>query len=227
MDKFKTNYLFCHGFGFSDDYWDGFVQLLEHFSGEDNCSCEFFDAKFTPDKNTEYIGIGHSVGFLKLNNFKRQNPKMRMKALVGLQGFLDFCGSDPAKRKTRIENLDKMIRVFGKNPENALRFFWRACGYPTEGTAIPTNLSKNELIADLELMKCSFAHCSVPTLIIGSFEDTIVEPCVLFDNFCSSYLKEAQNILQLSVINGVNHTLGFSKPTETLGIIQTFLKTLI
>lgn len=258
-DSQPTTYLFCHGFGFKNDYWDNFIKVCDEnsalhqpFFADPAPIYEFLDENFELDERKKYIGIGHSLGFLKLNNLKIQNPTMNLKALVGLQGFLNFCGTDPVKKKIRQRNLDKMIKIFSKDPVNALNFFWKACGYPKE-CAFPSSdsffdsfpdLSQNKLISDLGLMKESFDHCSVPTLIIGSSDDSIVEPSVLLDNFGRKSADKADkkegeeeksgkkedksdkmaSLIHLDFVSGVSHILGFAKSRETFETIQAFLK---
>lgn len=194
-------YLLCHGFGFSDDYWENLIPFLDD-------KYEFFDKHFKINTKKNYIGIGHSVGFLKLNN-----SGIKFDALIGLQGFLNFCGTVPAQRELLQKNLDRMISFFSKDTESSLKFFYKACGYEKE---IPEKFSKDDLITDLQMMKLSFEHCGAPTLIIGSNEDKIVEKSILEDNF--------KNRFQLEFINGVNHTLGFSQPKEVFELIKKFLE---
>lgn len=197
-------YVLCHGFGFTNDYWDPFIPYLDD-------KYIFFDEKFKLDSCETYIGIGHSLGFLKLNL-----SGIRMKALVGLQGFLNFCGNTSPQREILKKNLARIIHSFSQNPKNTLKFFYKLCGYPQQN--IPKKISKEGLIADLELMKQSFSPCTAPILIIGSLQDNVVSKSILEDNF--------KPPIVLQFIDGVNHTLGFAKPRETFEIVQHFLKTL-
>jgi pimeloyl-[acyl-carrier protein] methyl ester esterase len=194
-------YLLCHGFGFSNEYWRNLVPLLD---GE----VVFFDDN--PDKNKRYIGIGHSVGFQKLNN-----SDFKFDCLVGLQGFINFCGNDPNAKKEREANLDHMLRVFSENAAKSLDFFYRVCKYPDP---IPKNIDSDILLKDLKSMKESYRHCGCPTLIIGSRQDEIVPLSVIKDNF--------QNIQNANIeeINGVAHSLGFYEPEEVFRKIKIFLK---
>ena len=71
------NYLLAHGFGFNNDYWKNLIPLLDgniYFLDDPNL-----------DGSKVYIGIGHSLGFLKLNN-----SEFKFDALVALQGFLNY-----------------------------------------------------------------------------------------------------------------------------------------
>ena len=102
-----------------------------------------------------------------------------------------------------------------RDTERFLEFFRNLCGYEDR---IEKNFSKEELLRDLESMKYSYKHCGLPTLIIGSEQDKIVEPQILQDNFSNNPL------IQLEYVDEVNHTLGFSKSAEVFKIIKAFLK---
>ncbi len=197
-------YLLCHGFGFDHCYWENLIPLLDD-------KYEFFDENFRVHSEKCYIGIGHSLGFLKLNN-----SGINVRALVGLQGFLNFCGHEPAHRENLQKNLDRMIEKCTKIPLCFLEFFHKLCGYDQQFDF--RNISKENLLQDLEMMKNSYEHCGAPTLIIGSHEDKVVEHIILKDNF------ENRKNIQIKYIDGVNHTLGFSKPNETFELIKRFLK---
>lgn len=197
------SYLLCHGFGFADNYWKN----LEPFLDDDY---EFWHEDFCPNPRRIYVGIGHSIGFLKLNN-----SGIKFKALIGLQGFLNFCGTDTESVNARKENLDRMIELCSQKTRDFLQFFYKACGYPEK---IPEYISMEKLIADLNMMKFSYLHCGAPTLIVGSHSDKIVEPSILRNNF------SCEKMVQLKYINGVPHNLGYSKPKETFDVIKNFLK---
>ena len=196
-------YLLCHGFGFTDDYWKNLIPFLDD-------KYEFWNEDIQKNSTESYVGIGHSIGFLKLNN-----SIIKFKALVGLQGFLNFCGIDPKQKIVRIKNLDRMMEACAKDSQKFLRFFYKVCGYPER---VPHENSSEKLIADLKMMKLSYPHCGVPTLIIGSHEDKIVEPSILEDDFGKD------RMIKVDYIDGVLHNLGYSMPKETFEMIKNFLK---
>ena len=205
MKKTPT-YLLCHGFGFSDEYWKNFIPLLDG-------DFEFFHDNFSSNSEKIYIGVGHSLGFLRLNN-----SEIKFRALVGLQGFLNFCGSNPTKKKSLQKNLDRMIFSFKKDPKRALEFFYELCRYDGK---IPSDIfdknSREKLIRELEMMKSSFEHCKIPTLIIGSKNDCVVEKDILLDNF------QGKDFIDLKFLSDGDHTLGYTKAAEVFAMIQDFL----
>jgi pimeloyl-[acyl-carrier protein] methyl ester esterase len=154
----------------------------------------FFDENFTVDPNKHYIGIGHSLGFQKLNN-----SDIKFDFLIGLQGFINFCGSNTIIRK---KNLDRMIKMFEKDASWALKIFYDACQY---NRPVPKEINKDERIKDLISMKKSYSYCGCSGLIIGSDVDKIVPMSVIEDNF-----RCIPNVV-IKRINGIPHILGFIK----------------
>ncbi len=194
-------YLLCHGFSFSDEYWNNLVPLLD-------AAYEFFDENKNYDSAKNYIGIGHSIGFQKLNN-----SGIKFKALIGLQGFLNFCNNDPII----LENIDRMIHSFSISTDKSVDFFHKVCGLPQ---AISNDSSADQLLSDLESMKYGYKHCGYPTMIIGTNDDPIISKQNIIDNFKS--LPE----IKLSFIEGQHHALGFLNAAEVVQQIQDFLKSI-
>jgi pimeloyl-[acyl-carrier protein] methyl ester esterase len=187
----KPAYLLCHGFGFSHEYWRNLTPLLDG-------DIVYFDKNFTAKRS--YIGIGHSVGFQKLNN-----SDIKFDYLIGLQGFVNFCGSAEESKKEREQNIDRMIKAFQTNALMSLKMFYNACGY--EGSIPETPVE--ELIEDLISMKKSYrCRDDCPVLIIGSDDDEIVPMSIISDNFA-----DLRNVTT-EKINGVPHSLGFLKAAE-------------
>ena len=184
------NYLLAHGFGFTNDYWQNLVPQLNgniHFFGDPNL-----------DKEKTYIGIGHSLGFLKLNN-----SGLKFEALVALQGFLNFCGSSVRMQKIREAGIAKVRDRVLTNKNESLRQFRTFCGYDKE---VKTNIPLQILLDELKMMENRYEHCGVKTLVIGSADDVIVPMSIINDNF--SNLKDV-TILQL---NTGRHALGYLHP---------------
>lgn len=192
-------YVLCHGFGFSDDYWNN---LLRYLNGE----IIFFRDGLTLDDNIDYVGIGHSLGFQKLNN-----SNISFKLLVGICGFLNFCGSEKNENQMRRKNLDKMIQMFTKNSELALATFYKSIGYQNKSHK---KIAKRELIADLESMKHSYDFCNLNTIIINSTRDKIVPRSITEDNFA------AHNKISINYIDCDSHMIGFDFCCDVLKIIQ-------
>ncbi|MDR3151596.1 MAG: alpha/beta hydrolase [Holosporaceae bacterium] len=194
-------YLLCHGFGFSNEYWRNLAPLLDG-------DVVFFGNNF--DESAKCVGIGHSIGFQKLNN-----SGIKFDFLIGLQGFTNFCGNNRDLKKIREKNLDYLIGMLEKDPRKTLKFFYDTCRYPDE---IPENIAVGDLATDLVNMKKSYDHCGCPTLVIGSDQDEIVPTSILDDNF-----RDKKNVI-VEQINGAYHSLGFHKPREVFEKIKKFCR---
>jgi hypothetical protein len=197
------NYILAHGFGFTDDYWQHLVPFLDG-------KIYYFDDE-TIDSHKEYIGIGHSLGFLKLNN-----SALRFSHLIGLQSFLNFCGHRDGPRKIIESKLKEISHNVEIDPVKTMEIFYQACGY---FASVPENLSKKTLLSELEMMKENYSHCGVPTMIMGTQGDTIVPPGIIEENF-STISHVTVKILDLKT----NHSLGFHHPEIVAHGIESFIQ---
>jgi pimeloyl-[acyl-carrier protein] methyl ester esterase len=193
------NYLLAHGLGFTNDYWQNLTPLLD---GE---IFYFDDEKL--DENREYIGIGHSLGFLKLNS-----SGLKFKHLIGLQGGLSYCGNSEKLRKKIVPIVDETIELYKIDPVQSLRNSYKMYGYPLE---LPENIDGKKLVAELELLKKSYPHCGTKTTIIGTTLDIIFPKAVIEDNF-KEFANVTIKILDLDII----HTLGFHYPEVVLDVLK-------
>ncbi|MDR1907549.1 MAG: hypothetical protein LBQ43_01670 [Holosporales bacterium] len=206
----NITYVFCSGFGFSKDYWSPLVDLL----GASNVVYyQKGHILFTElERRSDIcIGVGHSFGFLELNN-----SNIHFDFLIGLQGFLDFCGSNPRMRCVRENLLDKMIGNFEEDPKRALEDFYRNCEYTPGASAVPANnVDADTLIGDLKKLKQRYKHCGTPCFIIGTAHDKIVPASIIEDNFAS-----ISNVRISCVKNVSGHTLGYSAPEKVVEFIN-------
>lgn len=195
-------YILCHGFGFSNDYWRN---LLPYVSND----VVFFDDldNLKIATNKKYIGIGHSLGFLKLNN-----SNITFEYLIGLQGFINFCGNNMNMRKIREKNLKRVIIDFETDHTLALTNFHRACGCESS-----RDITKIEIMKDLNLMKRTYQHCGTKTLMIGTTEDKIVPMSLIKDNF------SAISNVTITEEEGCGHSLGFNLVHKISKRIQEFI----
>lgn len=199
---FVKRYLLAHGFGFTSDYWKNLVSLLD---GE----VHFLDDTGL-DMSKTYIGIGHSIGFLQLNN-----SDVRFEALVALQGFLNFCGSTERMRKVRESAVERVRHGILEDKKASLTRFRSACGYQEP---VDADIPMQRLLAELDMMKKAYTHCGVRTLVIGSREDTIVPMSLIRDNFGN--LRNASMIQT----DGVGHSLGYNMATFVAEKVDVFLQ---
>lgn len=196
------NYLLAHGFCFNNSYWKNLIGLL-------NGNVYYYDDNFLDTDNKEYIGIGHSLGFLKLNN-----SGLKFSHLISVQGFLNFCGDDPKTKKIREYNLEKMIQNFQNNPTDALKNFYKSCGWSEN--EMPFKNVPNNFLEDLKMMKNKYLHCGIKTTAIATKGDKIVPQIITEDNF--SGLKNV--IIKYYLDDNIIHTLGFDKSEAIIDAIN-------
>jgi pimeloyl-[acyl-carrier protein] methyl ester esterase len=185
----KTCFVFCHGWGFDKEYWK---ELSRYFSPSE---CIFDIEDLNEDKTIEYIGIGHSLGLIKLINLD-----IRFKALIGIQGFVNFLGSNDFFRRKRTIELKAMKRDLAIDIEKTLNNFYKRCGiFPQE----KMKLNKSILRRELDLLSGSFKiPKEIPILVIGAEDDPIVPPDLILDNF-----KNLENVEVIFQPTGL-HNLG-------------------
>ncbi len=209
-------FIFCHGFGASPKFW---TPLKKHF---DLNNCIFWDLGYFEDakqdmpkaeEHDEWIGIGHSIGFIKL-----LQSSISFKAVIGLQGFVNFLGNSPTLNKARRPYLEKMVSNFKSFPDQTLLKFYEECGF-----LFPTNYVKkinfSRLLNDLESLRQDYTTClkQTPYLILGSRNDPIVPPKLLGDNFHS--VPKARIVIH----NEGKHTLGYTEVKFVFEQIKIFM----
>ncbi|AXI24641.1 Pimelyl-[acyl-carrier protein] methyl ester esterase [Cardinium endosymbiont of Sogatella furcifera] len=177
----KPCFIFCHGWGFDHKFFEPLIK--EYFS---NLCCYCLDLGYfgkenlrLPSNNT-LIGVGHSLGFIKLISLK-----VKFTALIGIHAFINFLGFDSELHKKRKLELKTMIKHFQITPIDTLASFHKRCGINYD---ISNCLNKIKLMKDLELLTAAYPLPDIPLLIIGSKNDTIVPTELVFDNF-SKYVR--------------------------------------
>ena len=207
-------FIFCHGWSYDPTFWDNLKPYFE------DRPCIFWDLGYfgpsdlpmpTLSSSIQWVGIGHSIGFLKLLN--TQFPWYR---LIGLQGFLNFQGSSPSLKRKRYRDFLKLQNSFEEDAMKTLSEFHEICGNNDMQSSYPT-MNRANLSNDLALL--STVHLmkeDIPCLILGSEDDLIVTKDLINDNFGQH--KQAQIVMH----NKGSHTLGFSEPTFVRNAIFDF-----
>jgi len=208
-------FVFCHGFGFSEDFWDN---LAPYFVQE---RCSFIDlgyfkrpSSFPKFHGQKIIGIGHSLGLLKLISLYEN-----FECLVGLNGFLSFLGNDRNLAERRRLELKVFEQSFIKNPISTLKLFHKRCGVPEfMHPASVADLDLDLMLSDLEFLKESKTPPSIPTLVLSSNDDVAVPRQLTKDNF--GYHPN----IELDIIQHGKHGLGFLKSPDVYERIMSFLE---
>jgi pimeloyl-[acyl-carrier protein] methyl ester esterase len=211
----KFCFIFCHGFGFDKSFWNN---LRPHFAKE-YCiylNLGYFsqeDLSFSIDPSLHFIGVGHSFGFKKLLSL----PIIFTK-LIGLQGFINFLGSNPTLHIKRQNDLNILKQNFDKSPSLTLQNFYKRCGIPLEKDKLK-QINHNKLQTDLKsLSHAESTPLSQPTLIIGAEDDIIVPTELIYDNFNS------QPNVHITLLKQGQHSLGYTQTQIIYQMIMNFSK---
>lgn len=208
------HFIFCHGFGFDADFWKN---ISPYFAAE---KCTYLDlgyfdaaAKDIPDDGGQRIGIGHSLGLLKLLETNK-----KFDALIGLNSFVNFLGNEPNLRKKRLADLVLFKEYLEKSPIDTLDNFYQRCGIPHEDIKKQLDLHQNRLLADLDHLSMDVAvPKTIPMLIIGTLDDPITPSALLYDNF-----DNHSNVL-IEILATGKHALGFLEAEKIYRRITSFL----
>ncbi len=162
--------IFCHGFGFDKGFFDRFKALFKDYEILD-WDLGYFgkDQKLLKDKA---IGIGHSLGFLKLLE-KKEN----FEAIISLGGFVDFL-SGSSKRKKELQNLQDL---FLQDTKKGLKTFYKSL----KSSYTPKSpINSEKLLSDLALLHNSYPFPKdIPILALHAEEDSLVTKGVFEKNF--------------------------------------------
>lgn len=211
----KTCFVFCHGFGFDASFWD---LLCSYFA---KTQCAYMDLGYFGDEKrqvpheqgTHIIGIGHSLGFMKLIE-----SKVKFKSLIGLHGFANFLGDDPTLRKKRKAELETLKQHFNVSPTHTLQSFYKRCGVPIPHQKLE-RLNRDRLANDLDSLSLVMSIPSdIPILLIGAKNDPVVPAELIFDNF------EAHSNVTIDMMENGRHCLGYSEPKIVTQKIMSFIK---
>ncbi len=205
----KQCFIFCHGWATDIQFWNN---IKNYFSLE-NINTIYLDLGYfgnsnsnllehiQQEKNTQFIGVGHSLGLIKLLSLN-----IKFKALIGLQSFINFLGNDSQLHKKRKLELILLKQQFNHDPISALkRFYQRASLHVNFNQHNKYNfLNRNLLMQDLNLLSLNCTlDPDIPLLIIAAQDDVIVPPELILDNF--SKLSNAV----IDMLNIGQHGLGY------------------
>ena len=208
-------FVFCHGFGFNTDYWNPLRSYfsttntvymdLGYFTNEVNISPNVYDY--------DYIGIGHSLGLIKLIS-----STIPFKALIGLHGFVNFLGYNPALSRRRTRELTHLSKQFNDAPVLTLQQFYQRTGVDFMLPSMD-GLHQQRLLDDLtSLFYAVPVPQTIPMLILGSCDDIIVPWALIEDNFSH------HPHVNIELLHHVQHGLGYLRPDLVYQKIMRFLE---
>ena len=190
------NYAFIlmHGWGSNGDYWQNLVNHLDgndyfiyeqgYFSNKEHSKLEDVHHFVENHPNDKIVGIGHSIGFIKL-----LETNVEFDYIFGLQSFVNFLGSG-STLKILSNNFQNFVSEFLKNPGEMLKNSYisaRIYEYFEEGMFGENNINYSLLIDDLQSLKEDKSHLlgnnDINYHIFGSHDDSVVHPFIIKDNF--------------------------------------------
>jgi pimeloyl-[acyl-carrier protein] methyl ester esterase len=187
-------YIFSHGWACCNRVWDPLLSFIPSepvlFLHRDYFGTS--DESLHLSKEISWIGIGHSLGFIRL--LQHQFP---LQAIIGIQAFTNFLGNNPILNKQRTRFLHNFNKQFSKDPTTTAHSFQKMCGIELHENYI--NVAR--LAEDLTLLKASHSFMMPPCLVIGSMDDPIVPNQLILDNFSRNvdvhfFPKGGHNIMQ-------------------------------
>ena len=210
----KRCFVFCHGFGFDKSFWDHLIPYFSHelfvcldlgYFGEEN-------KLQIENKDTVLIGIGHSLGLLKLLALNR-----KFDYVIGLNGFVNFLGSDKSLHYQRDQELKALQEHFVLNPTLTLKNFYKRCNVPMDTKKLE-RINKERALNDLCSLSNNFSLPSeIKFLILGSRDDRVVPTSVLYDNF------NGYSNVTLQFLGNGSHGLGFLEAPTVYQKIMDFV----
>lgn len=210
----KRAFVFCHGFGFEPNFWQHLKPFFNQAAMFD-IDLGYFDQDQQPElsaTDTEWIGIGHSLGFIKL-----LESNIPFKALIGLNAFVNFIGQDEQLKKRRTIELKALRKQFKSSPKQALAAFYQRCGLSNHKP--PTKpMHIERILQSLEHLSQQHRPVNhITTLIIGSQDDVVVPESLIHDNFLNTTNTE------IIMLSKGGHALGLVSAELVYQHISIFL----
>ncbi len=207
-------FIFCHGWGHDLRFWD---RLKPYFKDH---PCIFWDLGYFGDQvqpipiedpSIQWVGIGHSLGFLKL-----LNATINWSKLIGLQAFINFQGNAPSLRRKRSRDLVHLQKHFDADALAALALFHEIGGSKKQQPA-DRIMHQDRLAKDLALLgEAHPPRAKLPCLVLGCEDDLIVTKELIQDNFGPN------NQVQIVIHDKGLHALGFNEPEFVKNAIFDF-----
>lgn len=213
----KKIFIFCHGWGVDHTFW---IPLAKYFTEEQTIYLDlgYFGTTNINDllKNTNnniIIGIGHSMGLIKLLNLN-----VNFTAFIGIQSFINFLGFNQILNQQRKISLQQMEKNFIVNPKATLIAFHKKSKYILNNINLLLQLNTKKLADDLiNLYYYYKLPDNIPILILASLNDLIVPTALILDNFTNN-----PNI-KIKIYKSGDHNLLLHHSKDIYKDIQSFL----
>ncbi len=158
-------FVFCPGWAMPQDFFAPLQTALAEFFP--HAPMHNLDPVSAPLPQRQWIGIGHSWGFVRL--LHRAQP---WQGLVSINGFTHFCATPQAPGVAR-EMFQQLQDGMSHDPATTLRRFYRLCGLPSTlrpANDLPLAFLQSELAA---LGQCDEV-CPNTLLALAAVNDAVV-----------------------------------------------------
>jgi len=210
------NYAFVlmHGWGSNGDYWQNLTTYLDkngsdyfiyeqgYFSSSPETTKEELQNFIDAHSNDQIIGIGHSIGFIKL-----LETDVEFDYVFGLQSFTNFLGSNKSTFKIVTEHFKTFVLEFTQNHVQMLKENYissRIYEYFDEALFGENNINYSLLMKDMKSLKEDKANLLEKVgenyHIFATIDDMVVPSFIVKDNFSE------EKVTFLDV--GAGHSLG-------------------
>ena len=173
MTSSEVVFILANGFGFDNEFWklcQFFLKQNHKFLSDININTYKFE------KNKKFIGIGHSLGFIKL-----LRSGINFSQIIGLNAFSNFLGNCAKIREKRSAELNTFEKMFRLNPRKTLLGFYKKCGCNYSPA-----INLVEAAKDFDLLRAEIIFSeNIPITILASTNDPVVPQEIITDNFSS------------------------------------------
>lgn len=212
----EPDYVFQHGWAFSDRCWQGWLKGLTSFLLGNRGYWGAAHPVDVVERPPGSILVCHSLGLHLLSPGLLSQARL----LVVVSGFCHFHGRSPEDGRFSRRHIQKMLLRIAADPSGLLQDFYRDCGclpWPIDERPLDlTLLSEDLILLDANrLDHLRFAELP-PVLLLHGSKDRIVRP------ERAEELADVLGASQLTIIDGAGHGLPFTHPQVCMDVIRSF-----
>lgn len=210
---------FFSGFGSDYSFWNNLIPYFRDYECvllSENYFCESSEVdelslrKIFAEKRI--IGIGHSLGYMKLCLMQEKYNFFKMSKIVSVEGFSNYLSDNAIVRPSRKASLEVMKTCYSINPIGTLIWFQSICGAVPD---MPEKVDQKLLMDDLNLLDTKIILPTIPHLVLSSVDDFVIPFSVIQDNFGQS--------AKIVYTQFASHLLGMRYPKHVYDEIVKFI----
>lgn len=210
---------FFSGFGADYRFWNNLIPYFSDYECvllSENYFCEPTEVDDSSLRKIfagrRVIGIGHSLGYMKLCLMQEKYNFFTMSKIVSIEGFSNYLSDNALVRPSRKMSLEIMKTCYSINPIGTLIWFQSICGAVPD---MPEKVDQQLLMKDLNLLDGKVALPDIPHLVLSSVDDFVIPYSVIQDNFGQS--------AKIVYTQFASHLLGMRYPKHVYDEIVKFI----